>query len=591
MPSDEKTRKAELDAFWNIDDIIPKSRGTGSFSSREDTDVVEIVSESAAKRQDNVEVYSDGKLTQKFDPVTSIEKNTGNGTVIKRFIPPHTPESEKKPAPEFSYSPEDSLIHNVRIYKWSSSYNYYERFCREASSFSEREGKKCEFVPFFSYVPQYDQLSPEQLDYYLWWRTCARKGEYIKTDYSYILLYIYEILNLGNTSDTLEGQKQLCGIAGAYVSKYERIGRLLADWICDYSLIYRLPPPPDTTTQMHGFFSASVLKEFYIPASVGNIDSLAPALMAFCSSYDYRKSKFAVGENRKIFDKYIPAALTAALHSLTDDGKILGKVPYGDSTMTREAFSGALCSYRIKKRIEVDYLSFSRSHELRFLVGDIIKYAENKIRASLGIKSRLSIYSVPAEICQVVDHFLDESLPKNRRQTAKDERHEYDDLYDIKKEPLSLSNAAKIEKESWETTKNLVEAFENGDNEVHGVKEYESGLTSCEADIQKKGEENAARNSIPDTVIYKAGGADEYSGDNGIAAAFGEYLGFIYAVIENDFGRQKKIAAEMSRMPETVVDAINTVSVDVIGDILIDGDIGEWYVIDDYKSYFEKGGK
>jgi hypothetical protein len=93
--------------------------------------------------------------------------------------------------PVLTYKPHHPLLGEVRIYPWRSSFNFYERFCHIADALFARHGTPCHAVPFFSYMPQYDQMSRAQLDWYLYWRDCVRNGEYPDTDYSYIFLYLF----------------------------------------------------------------------------------------------------------------------------------------------------------------------------------------------------------------------------------------------------------------------------------------------------------------------------------------------------------------------------------------------------------------
>ena len=115
-------------------------------------------------------------------------------------------------APALTYQPKHPLISAVRIYPWRSNFNFYERFCRMAEALCERHGEPCQSVPFFSYMPQYDQMNRSQLDWYLYWRDCVRKGEYLNTDYSYIFLYLFEIINLSDRISPEQGQKMMCDI-------------------------------------------------------------------------------------------------------------------------------------------------------------------------------------------------------------------------------------------------------------------------------------------------------------------------------------------------------------------------------------------
>lgn len=542
MSDGGNSRKKALDDFWDIEMIVPRRKETKPAPKRS-TETVEITVSSVLESLTDNNTFKSEQLSS---------------GVIKKYVSADASGSASAKTPLYEYSLENSLVHKVRIYKRSSNYAYYENFYRDALRYLDDECEGAERVPFFSYVPQYDQLRPEQLDYYLYFRTMARRGHYIDADYSYILLYIYEILNLGDSMDTALGQSQLCGLWGAYRKKYPALERQLADWICEYSMINRLAPPK--RIELSSIPRECVYKEYLLVNTGVGYGYYAEALLRLSSAYDYRKSKFAEGDNLPIFEKYIPEALSACIEHLSEGG-VLSGVGFSDSSIARDAYVGALCSHRVRYGIELDYCSFSKTNELRYLVGDIVKYSENKIRAYLGIKSRLSCYALDNDLRRLLDGFFDTNLVRVRRSPKREERQEYDALYELPSKPLSLSDASRIEEESWETTRSLVEAFE--------------------------GEEYTDEPVMPYVPEIDAKGAVAVSEENELSVALGEYLEFAEAVLRGDIAAQRAFISKSGRMPDSIVDEINTISADSIGDILIEDDGGVYRIIEDYQIYFE----
>ena len=107
--------KDKLDDFWNIDSLVPKRRAPSAVDEKH-TQATEI------------EIPLPNNTREKESKSEKIPENS----VIKRYIHPHSEESEKKKAPDIEYSPENSLIHTVRLYSWSSAYPYYEQFRKAA---------------------------------------------------------------------------------------------------------------------------------------------------------------------------------------------------------------------------------------------------------------------------------------------------------------------------------------------------------------------------------------------------------------------------------------------------------------------------
>ena len=545
-----KPSKKELDDFWNIDMIVPK-KASPKKTLGNSPELVEITVSSALESLGNEQTVSSEKLSF-----------TGGSGVIQRFIEPQSQGNADVQEPELEYSPENSLIHKVKIFKWKNPYNFYDTFLRDAKRFLHEESTcDVERVSYFSYVPQYDQLSSRQMEYYIYFRSEARQGRFIDADYSYILLYIYEIINLGDLMDTQFGLSQLCSIWNAYRCKYPRINKLLVEWICDYSFINRLSPPKDIP--ISEIADVCSVKEFFVSYNRNDYSSYAIILLAFSSSYDYRTSKFYVGDTLPIFDKYVVQALSECVRYLSGDS-VLANVGFNDSHLFRDAYSGALCSHRIKRKIELQYCSFSRTNELRYLVGDIVKYSENKIRAYLGVKSRLSCYSLDREIRGILDVFFKENLIKPKRIPQKEKPQAYDVLYDLPKRPLSISEAARIEEESWDTTNSLVETFEAEQPEVSESSEMSLDIIDNTADVILGGMDNAEE----------------------LRASLGELYDFAVAVYKEDRVEQSRIAQNMKKMSDSIVDEINEICVDLIGDVLIEDYDGRYVIIEDYTHYF-----
>ena len=554
MQSDErKKRDEELDRFWDIDALIPKRHMPHPAS---DTETSEIVLEPKERREPAGEKIPAPKDEPK-----------------RHFIPPHTAdEVRRQPDPEDEYTPDNALIRRVRIYPRKSSYRYYEGFARDAARLYEVRGGECPRVPFFSYVPQYTQMNRPQLEWYLWWRTCLREGAFPDTDYSYILLYIYEIINLPERINAQEARDMLCRVWVHYRDTFHQLDSYLPEWICDFSLIHHLPPPDICTGDLLSAIMAHcTLKEFYVP--LGGEDGYIRALLTFCSNYDYRKSKFCTGDHAALFERAIKGALKRIVERMSQEGRLFSSAGMDDSKLVREAYTGALCSYRIKRRIEVEYCSFSRSHELRYFVTDVVKYTENKIRACLGIRSRLSIYALPVSTRETLDRYLQEILPaaKSPSRAKQQMSAEYEKLYDLPAKALSLSDAAKIEKQSWDTTERLIEAFED----------------VGEADPTPF-PENAFSLVQGPTALPQTDDASCAPPENGQMHVFAAYKSFLLAVHDGNAAGQTAAAREAGLPIEVLADEVNGLSADLMGDILLEEDNGVFRVIEDYTDFLEE---
>ncbi|MBQ9086221.1 MAG: TerB N-terminal domain-containing protein [Clostridia bacterium] len=546
--SEKYDRLGELDRFWDLSELTPKpASGARPIRRPHSTEGVEITASSGMSEP----------------PVSS-----GSGTVLTRYIPPRSTGTQLSAASlthVLTYAPTESLIHKVILKKWKCSYSYYSEFLSDAIRYLDREGTECDIVPFFSYVPQYNQMSDAQLACYFWFRHCARGGCYLKVDCSYVLLYVFELINLGERLDPKETQDQLVGLWNAYSEAYPGISVKLADWICDYSLIHRLPPPARGRSRLTAKVIA--LKEFFIPMPRGDVEGCTRSLLRFCNSYDYKTSKFATPENLPLFDRHIYEALLRAVRYYSADGRLLSGVAFEDSRLARDAYAGALCVAEEKYRLEVEYCSFSRSNELRFLIGDLVKYAENKLRGHLGIKSRMTVYSVPSEVAKLLDEYFAEALPGRIHTPREREKQAYEALYDVPHKPLSLSDAARIEEESWSTTRELVDAFET----------EEGAEASVTVPLHQSEPSVTAEASLAESAEEPADECGEWK------RALGELFAVLVQTAEGDLGALARYARTEGRLSDTVAEVINEAGWDRMGDAILEERDGGYAVIEDYR--------
>lgn len=620
--------------FWDFTDLVPpRKKAPVGKGFPADTTAVEIhLPAPAEQTTGNAETWNAMRVgvVKENTPVAGPQADTpdsgrsqplqGNiagrsGVFADEDVPlrerPVNPYARKEPpkeTPETTYRPEHSLIREVRIYPWRTTYNYYELFRAHAQKLHTREGHECAETDFFSYMPQYTQLAREQLRYYLWWRTNFRQGNYLHAAYSYLLLYLYEQINLSGSIPPEEGQENILRLWLAYRGEHPRLDVLVREWLCDYSLLHRLPPPALPHELYGELLSGCRLKEFYV-SGWQNTGEEVLAILLFCNNYDYKKSKFYRADTAKVYDRVLSGAVAVALAFLREKNADTASTS-GVSTITRDAFAGAICSYRLKRRIEVDYASFSHTHELRYIMTDVLKYAENAIRATLSVKSRLTVYQIGTELRQVLDDYLAEALPKKSViHNAKNAVPEYEKRYDIPVRPVSPERAAKIEADSWETTKKLVEAFgqnpENDDGAAlpAGEKpvasspvpdrqnfldsETDKALFSSRMGTNSEIPVKEAQRKVKEVPEPDRQGIPPGPGENDSPATLSEALGnlaeFVRLAAAGDRLGERRFASDAGMMPDAIADKINTIAGDIFGDIILEDSDGCYTVIEDYR--------
>lgn len=516
--------KNELDDFWSIDKLVPKKKTKiGSFSPSPRTAEV-LIGGSDEKEGES----SRGKLN------------------FSEYL------TEKTDGGERTYSPTwNSLIKRVTVKPTLDRFDFYGTFRKAALIYYDYKCDKCDFVPFYSYMPQYSQMTTEQKRYYFYWRDMLRRGTYLKTDYSYVYLYAYEILNLPDKISAEDGLSMLIDVWAGYRDALPVLDNNFSVWVQDYCLIYGLEFPKDELSpMMFDIISKSDFKEFYI-SDIGSAADGVSSLIAYLSDYDWRCGKYASGDNSEAYRKHIEGAMYRVLSKMWKSGSIAGEQT---KRLIKNAFPGSLCTHLVKRVLEIEYYPVADSPSVRSSVTSALKYTENKLRAALGVKSRLAVKEFPEEYRREIDGYFSLVFEEINRERRRASMPEYEKLYDAKSSEISIEDAVRIERESWRVTENLVAGTED---------DFEY-VTESEEPVPDISEENAPRSD------------NEY----GLTE---DELAFLGALCRGDITAARNIAQASGRTADSLSESINERFSDTFGDVIIGQTDSFFDVLDDYK--------
>lgn len=507
-------RISETDKFWDIDSITPVKK--------------------TVKKQ-NVFSSTESVLVSEKGKISSASRTEAIPMLKSDFYA-----SE----PCLTYSPENSLVKSVEIYYWPMKYMFYERFRMDARKYFNVSQGEVQPVRYYSYMPGYAQMSVGQRKWYFYWRDCVRKNIYPPTDSSYILLYVYEIINLPELIPAEKGLSLMCDIWEKYRQSYTKLDKYMSEWICDYCLINKLQLPlerlerflPDVT-------EVTEFKQMFFKAEDG--DAFASLMLEKGSSYRWRKSKYIDESNFSLFEKHIKAAFEYAVKKYAlSDGRFEKSNRFEEKTCTRDSFCGALCAYEIKRKIRLNYYDLNIDPDVAFVITDTVKYCENRIRAYLGIKARLSVQNLTEQQKNIINEYFDKYLPAVF--FDKRAKKQYEDEYveeEAKPFEVSFEKAKMIEKESWAVTDRLTEEI------------FEEAVD--EGEPEDKSVEGQSLDIAKQALICI-------------------YLGNHKQFCE--------IADENYMMNETLAECVNELCFEILGDIGIEEKDGKYHIIPDYES-------
>jgi len=514
-------RDENIDTFWDIGDMLPARPAKKTIKPR-------IPAPEAVTVQ-----VTEGNAAAEFP------------------IPPRRDREKIRTPAAREFCPKSGFIKKVRIVPWPTDFNFYTKFRNDALRYFDKDHAACDYIYFFSYMPQYEQMTAAQAAYYFYWRGEVRREHYIKADNSYLFLYTYEIINLPDKIPPETGAVLLSKLWRAYREDFRYLDKYIGEWLSDYCLIYGVEPDWQTLAAFSDEIAGRVsLPEFYLR---GN--ELTYPLIRSLSSYDYRKSKY-YAEHCDAFDRHIPAAAVQVLSRLVAPSpESFGVHP---AKISRDSFSGAVACRSVKFKLELTCFPLRRSYEMKQLVTGVIKLCENQLRAAFSIKARFSPAGIDERIVRAVSEYFDAFYPDRfahkRRKAAEESEQSYMALYEPENRgPADIGRALAIERDAWETAE----------------------LLSDESDEPEESEEDVPVLSAPPP----SGSPDDApQGDFAafVSALDGEARHAAHSAFRGEFAAFCRAAGVM---PETVKSRINELAMEWIGDVVLDDGFA---VIEDY---------
>ena len=538
--------KENIDAFWDIEDLIPQ-RPKKNITKPAYTDL------------SATEIVLDSEQGKNGEPIPS-----------RAQLPERT---EEKTNVIREYSLENSLIRNVRILPWPTVFEFYTKFRKDALRYFDLTHEACEYVYFFSYMPQYEQMTVSQMSYYLYWRAEARKENFLKTDINYLFLYAYEIINLPEKIPAEEGALLLSRLWKHYRNEFHYLDKYLGEWLCDYCMIYGVSPDWDALAEFAGDIAGKVsLPEFYMKDG-----KLSWGLISAISSYDYKNSKYYERYAQE-YDRHIPKAVEQTVNRIImKDPEAFGIVPV---KTVRDSYAGAVASRKAKCKIEISRYAVRRSaargdHDLKQIFGGLIKLAENRIRMYYGVKSRFSPTGIDACMKEEISSYFNAVYPDSTRKKQKKEEEEaYMALYEPKQTgKADIARALAIEEQAWETAELLTTEEEENDLFSDFLTEEPSEEMLAEEKAQK---ETPVQPFLTDSdsfslALDESSFSDDTDGDFEFIRTdlTEQQREALRAALE---GRFSEYCRSIGRMEDLMRGELNEIAMEAVGDMILEED-------------------
>lgn len=599
--SEDTRQKKTADSFWDLGAPKPKVYAKPDFSGHSLT-----VTDVAGSDPEPEAIPHKTASAEKILPREEFEaKHGSSGRVVHtvdgyRSIPTsdyrrRAPQKKSAPVPQKrtaatevppvrTYKPTGFLIDSITVRGWESETEFYGRFAADARiSHTARPinppDSPIQPEPFFSYVPQYSHMTAKQVETYRWIRENIRLGRTPACDMPYILLYIYEIINLPDVISPQEGVKLLTDIWLGYRQTVPRLDSLLCEWFSDYCMIHAQPMPAKLTPILREIVPKAQFKEFYLNLSEEALPEIGQILSEVSSDYDFRMSRYYT-PHRALYEEHIPAAVSAALKEQFLHGR--GVFAF-DRTykMTRDSFCGAIVSSGIKRRIDLEFRSFTRRADSRELVTALVKYAENRLRLVAGVKAKLGVDRISAEDTAVIDAYFAPMIPEKKKKRPAEDAYmpaDYMKNYESEDSGFDFSAALAIEQESWVNTSRLT-----GDefHESAPVPEYDPDepvtapgeIPSEDIPMPDLPLPEPEPDPVPPAETAESADADQQIRDGLRAALAGQFRAW---------------CRENNLYEGEAADRINTLFLDELGDVVLEDSGSGFTLIEDYREDVEQ---
>lgn len=104
---------------------------------------------------------------------------------------------------------------------------------KDSIKYANKKGKKCEAVPLFAYWTTFEKLDGSQKKWYFYWREQVLNGKYPDTDLSYVILFMYELMNYTFNQSSAFNISMMVRLHGAYQERIPKLSNYSVRWIAD----------------------------------------------------------------------------------------------------------------------------------------------------------------------------------------------------------------------------------------------------------------------------------------------------------------------------------------------------------------------
>lgn len=332
---------------------------------------------------------------------------SAQGSPIRAPSPTRRPHQPTEPA-------RPQITRTLPVESWS-------RFARRGKQLANKTHGKTPHIPFMKYWPTYDSMTRSQQAWYFYWRSQLRQGIYLKTDLSYVYVHAYEIIHVIGFQNPLYAFNYLKSFWRKARVQHPQIDGYFGQWLLDMIGYYELDVDPlheALTLHKAGMHQANPDLELAVhlhqdPDWVPTLDFIAKHMR-----YVWHRSKFyeRLDDPGRVSD-FMQSALDHLdqyLRSARGKSLVEFITQPGTTRYTRRAFQGAVFDFEEKDiaLFDVRYLHINPSEHT--LIVSTLKFAENIVRNALGARGQRRGIGLHPEIQRYLENRLAFETPSEQ---------------------------------------------------------------------------------------------------------------------------------------------------------------------------------
>ncbi|ALS09987.1 hypothetical protein ABE82_26620 (plasmid) [Paenibacillus peoriae] len=422
------------------------------------------------------------------------------------------------------------------------------QFVEEAHSFALKTSDEVPFKPFSSRWPMYTRMNTEQLHRYFFWRGEVRKERYPQTDLSYIVLYLYEVINGVGWQMVQEGQQLIRRVWRAYHKDMSALSKIIVQWEADFARLHQLELnldeyldncPEQVPLEVIDMKLFELLQKEPL--------QLPFKYLSLLSLERLDRTLFLRDEGREDCEIYVPKVMNLVSTHIRakHNTSLLEMFPGGpDLQIDRPYFVGAITEGKI---LRIRQSSIMNHKELRQYITDIMVHSVSVMEAIRRSKRNLPQLKLEdQELGNLINRFLERELK---------EEHQAPVVVKIDSNKLSL-----LEQETKVVQQLLT--VEDSSDLAHTAEKVIPAPTHV---IPPE----PIAQDIHELVWNTEGLSEEWIRLAGQLKPI--HLKVIQAILQKSQMKLSEISDMYGTMPDLLVDEINQLALDIIGDLLVDG--------------------